>query len=138
MSAAAPYTRHHPRWFRRRVSVWWWLESWRFTRFVLRELTSLAVAFFALLALWKVYAIGAGPADYARFLAWMQSPIFLLLNAVAFLFVVYHSVTWFNLAPRAMAVRIGGKRVPDWAIRAGNYAAWAAVTAFALWVLQRG
>jgi len=138
MSATAPYTRHHPRWFRRRVSVWWWLESWRYTRFVLRELTSLGVAFFALLALWKVYAIGAGPAAYARFLAWMQSPIFLLLNTVAFLLVVYHAVTWFNLAPRAMVVRVGGKRVPDWVIQAGNYAAWATVTAFALWILQRG
>ena len=138
MSTAVGHTPHHPKWYRRRVSVWWWLESWRYTKFVLRELTSLAVAFFALVAIWKVHAIGSGPDAYVRFLAWMQTPLFLFLNTGAFLLVVYHAVTWFNLAPRAMVVRVGGKRVPDWVIQAANYAAWAAVSAIALWVLKRG
>lgn len=137
MSAGPAYTRFHPKWYRRRVSVWWWLESWRYTKFVLRELTSLAVAYFALLAIWKVEAIGSGPAAYQRFLGWMQAPFFLLLNTLAFLLVVYHAVTWFNLAPRAMVVRVGGKRLPDWVIQAANYAAWLAVSVFAVWILMR-
>jgi len=137
MSAVRP-TAFHPRWYRRRVSVWWWLESWRYTKFVLREVTSVAVAFFALEALWKVRAIGHGPETYAAFLAWMETPLFVVLNAVAFVFVLYHSITWFNLAPKAMVVRLGGKRVPDRAIQLGNYLAWAAVTAAAVWVLLRG
>ena len=138
MSNAAHPTPFHPKWYRRRVSVWWWLESWRYAKFVLRELTSLAVAFFAGLALWKIRAIAAGPEAYARFLERMQSPLFLLLNGVAFLFVLYHAITWFNLAPKAMTVRVGGVRVPDWAIQAGNYLAWLIVSAVAVWVLRRG
>jgi fumarate reductase subunit C len=133
----ANYTLHHPRWYRRRVSVWWWLESWRYTKFVLRELTSLAVAYFALLALWKVRAIAAGPAAYESFLVRMQSPWFLLVNAAALAAVLFHSVTWFNLAPKAMVVRVGGRRLPDWMIQAGNYAAWIALSVFAVWVLRR-
>lgn len=138
MSAGARYTPFHPKWYRRRVSVWWWLVSWRYTKFVLRELTSVSVASFAGVALWKVRAIAAGPEAYARFLARMQSPIFVALNGVALLFVLFHAVTWFNLAPKAVVVRLGGKRVPDWVIQGLNYLAWAVVSAGAVWVLRRG
>ncbi len=138
MSAPMGYTPYHPRWCRRRVSVWWWLESWPYTRFVLRELTSLAVAYFSVLALWKVSAIADGPAAYADFLARMQSPFFLVLNTLAFLGLLFHSITWFNLAPKALVVRVGGKRLPDWLIQAANYGAWLAVSLGAVWFLQRG
>ena len=138
MNAPAGYTPYHPRWYRRRVSVWWWLESWPYTRFVLRELTSLAVAYFSVLALWKVSAIAEGPRAYADFLARLQSPFFLVLNILAFLGILFHSITWFNLAPKALVVRVGGKRLPDWVIQAGNYAAWLAFSAGAVWFLGRG
>ena len=137
MNASADYTPYHPRWYRRRVSVWWWLQSWPYTKFVLRELTSLGVAYFSLLAIWKVRAIAAGPAAYAGFLARMESPLFLLLNAAAFALLLFHSITWFNLAPKAMVVRVGGRRLPDWMIQTGNYAAWIAVSVFAVFMLQR-
>jgi len=45
MSAGVGYTPYHPRWYRRRVSVWWWMESRSYTGFVLREISSVAVAF---------------------------------------------------------------------------------------------
>lgn len=138
MSEQAGYTLHHPRWYRRRVSVWWWLKSWRYAKFVLRELTSVFVACFALICLWKLQAIAAGPEAYARFLASMKNPIWIALNSVAFLFVLFHTITWFNLAPKAMVVRLGGKRVPDWVIQGANYSAWVVVTAVVLWVLRRG
>ena len=49
MRAEPSYTLYHPRWYRRRVSVWWWLQKRSYTGFVLRELTSIFVAFFAAL-----------------------------------------------------------------------------------------
>jgi len=131
-------TPYHPRWYRRRVSVWWWLESRPYTLFVTRELTSLAVAYFAILFLWKLDALSAGPESYARFLEWMRNPALAAVNGLAFLMVLFHAVTWFNLAPRALAVRLSGKRVPDWAIRAANYGAWAVATALIVWLAERG
>jgi fumarate reductase subunit C len=138
MSEPVRYTLYHPKWYRRPVSVWWWLQSWRYARFVLRELTSLAVAWFALLALWKVRVIATGPEAYVAFLTRLQSPFWVGVNAAALVFVLYHTVTWLNLAPKAMVVRMGGKRVPDRVIQAMNYLLWAAVSAAALWVLERG
>jgi len=138
MNPEVQYALYHPKWYRRRVSVWWWLESWRYTKFVLRELTSLSVAFFAIICLWKISAIAAGPEAYTRFLARMTSPFFLVANGLAFLFVLFHAVTWFNLAPKAMVVRWRGKRVSDRVIQGMNYLLWAAITGVILWILRRG
>ena len=138
MSSAARYTPYHPRWYRRRVSVWWWLQKGSYTVFVLRELTSVAVAFFAVVTLGLVRAVAAGPLAYQRFLARLGTPLFLSLHAVAFLFVMFHSITWFNLAPKAMVVRIRGKRVPDAVVAGLNYGAWLVLSAAVAFFLLRG
>jgi len=124
VSAPARYTPFHPRWYRRRVSVWWWLESRSYTTFVVRELTSVFVALFALVLLWVVWSLGQGPEAYERCLARLRSPLCLAFHAAALGFVLFHSITWFNLAPKAMVVRLGGKRLPDLFVAGANYAAW--------------
>jgi fumarate reductase subunit C len=138
VSADVRYTPYHPRWYRRRVSVWWWLQSRSYTGFVLRELTSVFVAFFALVLLWQIRALGHGPDAYARVLARLRSPFFVTLNALALAFVLFHSITWFNLAPKAMVVRLKGKRVPDLVVAGANYAAWIVLSAAVAAILLRG
>jgi fumarate reductase subunit C len=138
MSADPRYTLYHPRWYRRRVSVWWWLRKWSYAGFVLRELTSVFVAFFAVIYLWQLWAVVQGPDAYARFLARLGTPLFIALDAVAFLFVLFHAVTWFNLTPKAMVVRLRGTRVPDAVIIGLNYAAWLVLSGMVAFVLLRG
>ena len=135
--SVAPSRPYHPKWYRRRVSVWWWLENRSYATFVLRELTSVFVAFFALVLLAGVRAVASGPKGYARFLARLETRPFLVLHVVALAFVLFHSITWFGLAPKAMVVRLGGKRVPDAAIAGANYAAWAVLSAGVAWLLLR-
>ena len=137
MSAETPYTPYHPRWYRRRVSVWWWLENRAYAGFVLRELTSVFVAFFAVVYLWQLRALVHGPEAYAHVLARLKTPLFLALHGVAFLFVLFHSITWFNLAPTAMVVRLKGKRVPDWVVVGLNYAAWLFLSGAVAFILLR-
>ena len=122
------YTEYHPRWYRSRVSTWWWLARWPYLRFILREISSVFVAWFVMVLLLQIRALSRGPDAYARFQHWLQNPLVLLLNLVTLFFVVFHAITWFNLAPSAMAVRFRGKRVPDLFIVGANYAAWAAVS----------
>jgi succinate dehydrogenase subunit C len=138
MSVDPHYTLYHPRWYRRRVSVWWWLQKRAYTTFVLRELTSVFVAYFALLVLWQLRALGQGPEAYGAFLARLKTPPFLVLDAIAFLFVLFHAITWLNLTPKAMVVRLRGTRVPDWAILGANYAAWLVLSVAVAVVLLRG
>jgi fumarate reductase subunit C len=140
MSDAVPpphYTLYHPRWYRRRVSVWWWLQNPAYAGFVLRELTSVFVAFFALIYLWQLRALAQGPESYARFLARLETPLFLVLHGVAFLFILFHAVTWFNLAPKAVVVRLSGRRVPDWVVIGLNYAACLALSGAVAFILRQ-
>ena len=106
--------------------------------FVLREITSVFVALFAVVYLWQLHALAQGPEAYAQFLARLQTPPFLALNMVAFLFVLFHAITWLNLTPKAMVVRVGGKRVPDWAILGLNYGAWVVLSGAVAFVSLRG
>lgn len=120
------------------MSVWWWLKKRSYTKFILRELTSLAVAYFAVITLLTAWSLGRGPEIYASFMARMGSPFFFVLNVIAFVMVMFHAVTWLNLAPKAMLVRLKGKRVPDGLIMMANYGAWAVVTVIVAWFLVRG
>jgi fumarate reductase subunit C len=138
MSAPSGYTPFHPRWHRERVSVWWWLKKPTYALFVLRELTSVAVAFFALVTLWQVRALAQGPEAHARFLERLATPPFLVLHLIALVGVLFHSITGFQLAPKAMVVRLGGKRVPDAAIVGGNYLAWIVLSVLVAAILLRG
>ena len=127
----------HPRWYRERESTWWWLGEWHYLKFILRELTSLSVAWFVVLTLFQLRALSHGLAAYMRFTNRLASPIMITLNLIAFCFVMFHTITWFNLAPRAMPVRMGGKRVPEFLVAAPNYVLWIVVSAFVAWLLLR-
>jgi fumarate reductase subunit C len=138
MSERAGYTEYHPRWYRPRMSTYWWLRRPAYLAFILRELSSLFVAWFVVYFLLLVWAVSKGEADYKQFLSWSGSPGVVVLNLVSLLFVVFHAITWFNLAPQAMVVHWRGKRVPGSWVAASNYAAWVVVSALTAWLLLGG
>lgn len=123
--------------YRRPVSLFWWLRRRSYFIFVLRELSSVFVAWFVVYLLLLVDAVSSGPDSYQRFLDWNATPWVLTGNAIAFAFVLLHAVTWFNLAPRAMVVRVFGSRVPPGVILAAHYLAWAVLSAAVVWVILR-
>ena len=131
-------TEYLPKSYRTRISTYWWLGRWPYLKFILRELSSVFVAWFVILTLLQIGALSRGPVDYAQFQEWLQNPIVIVLNVVSFLFVVFHAVTWFNLAPKAMAIRAGGRRVPAALIAGPNYVAWLVISAAVAWLLLRG
>ena len=133
--SAPQYTLYHPRWYRPRVSVYWWMGEWHYLKFILRELSSVFVAICVIETLLLIRALSNGPDAYAAFLHTLRNPFVVLLNVISFFFVVFHSITWFNLTPSAMPVRMGGKRVPDIMVAAPSYGAWIVISAFVTWVV---
>jgi fumarate reductase subunit C len=131
-------TEYLPKTFRTRVSTYWWLGRWSYLKFILRELSSVFIAWFVIVTLLQISALKRGPADYVEFQEWLRSPILVALNVVSLFFVIFHAVTWFNLAPKAIAIRVGGSRVPNLLIAAPNYVAWLAISAAIAWLLLRG
>ena len=137
MSAPRIYTDYHPRWYRQPVSTWWWLRRRSYVAFILRELSSVFVAWSVVFVLLLVRAVGNGAGSYADFLDWTDTPWVVLLNVVALAFIVYHSVTWFQLTPKAMVVHLRGRLVPGAAIAGSAFAGWVIVTLFVAWLLLR-
>jgi len=135
MSDSHVYTPYHPRWLRRRVSTYWWLEKWSYFRFILREGSCLFVGWFVLYLLLLVNAVRQGPDSYTRILEWSAEPWVLGLNVVSFLFVVFHAVTFFEAAPQALVVHVGRTRVPGRLVMAAHYAAWALASVLIAWLI---
>jgi len=138
LSKRPDYTAYHPQWLRSRVSTFWWLQRRAYVVFILRELSSVFVAWFVVYLLLLVRAVSQGAASYQQFLDWSGHPIVLLVNLVSWFFIVFHAITWFNLAPQAMVVHARGKRIPGLWIAASNYAAWVVASALVVWVLIGG
>jgi len=138
MKDAHAYTLYRPKWYRKRVSTWWWAQQWRSFKFILRELSSVAVGYCGAILLMLLWSLTQGPETYETLKSWLKTPLFIVMSLIAFGFVLYHSITWFNLAPKAMPVRVGGKRLPEWMIAAPNYVAWIAISAVVVWFLLGG
>jgi len=138
MSEAPIYTEYHPRWYRAKISTYWWLGRWPYLKFTLRELSSIAVAFSVVITLFLIRAVIRGPEAYGEFQSRLRTPWAIAAAAVAFGFVLFHTVTWFNSAAQAMVVRVKGKRVPGAVVVAANYAAWLILSGVVTWFLLGG
>lgn len=134
----ATYTEYPPKGYRVRMSTYWWLGKWPYLKFTLREISSVFVAWFVLETLLQINALINGPAAYTEFQDFFRHPLVIALNIISLFFVIFHTFTWFNLAPKAMAVRMGGKRLPAAAIAGPQYAAWVVISAVLGWLLLRG
>ena len=118
-----------------RVSTLWWLEKRSYFTFIMREMSCVFVAWFVVYLLLLVRAVSQGDAAYQELLAWSATTPILLLNVVSFLSLIFHTVTFFDAAPRAMVVKVGPNPVPAGLVLAGHYAGLAAASAVVCWLL---
>ena len=119
------------------MSTYWWLGKWPYVKFILRELSSVFVAWFVVYLLLLVRAVSRGEPSYRAFLDLSANPVMLAVNVIAFFFITFHALTWFAVAPQAIVAHIGKKKVPAILIAAGHYGAWLVVSAFIFWLLLR-
>ena len=123
--------------YQRPVHLFWWLERRSYLLFVLRELSSVFVAWTVVYLLLLVNAVSDGPASYERFLDRSGEWWMVAINVITMLFLLLHVVTWFGLAPRAMVVKARGRRVPPRQIVAAHYLAWLVLSAIVAWLVLR-
>jgi len=121
--------------YQQRIGVFWWLRKRTYFAFVMRELSSIFVAWFVVFLVAFTAAVGGGDESYEDFLDWASHPLVLALNVIASAFLVLHTITWFALTPQAMVLRLGGRRVPGFVIIAAQYAGLLVVSAFIWWLV---
>ncbi|MBC8337449.1 MAG: fumarate reductase subunit C [Alphaproteobacteria bacterium] len=118
----------------RPIPASWWLRQGRYVRYMIREATCLFIGLHALVLLVGVYRLSQGRDAFDAFLAALWSPAGQVMGAVIVLMAVVHSVTWFNLTPKAMPLWIGDRKVPGWIIVGGHYGGWIVVSAVVLFL----
>ena len=112
----------------------WYMRNGRYRIYALREVTCLLVAYYSFLTISGLAALAQGPEQWAAFLAGQQTTGMVIWHIIALLyFTVYQTFGWFQLAPKAMPLMIGEKKVEARTIIIGHYAVWAVVSLFILW-----
>jgi len=77
---------------------------------------------------WGLKQLAEGRASWEAFLEMLRSPWSIAFHVFALGFALYHSITWFNLTPKALPVQVGESFVPDAVIAGAHYAAWAVLS----------
>jgi fumarate reductase subunit C len=108
----------------------------RYRKYMLREVACLLVGLYSFLTIWALAALAAGtPERWDAFLATQQNGFMVGFHAVALVyFLVYQTFDWFKLAPKAMPVQVGEKKVADGFIILAHYVAWAVVSLAVFWL----
>ncbi|AQZ60535.1 Fumarate reductase subunit C [[Actinomadura] parvosata subsp. kistnae] len=122
--------------YRPRRDRLWFARTRSYTVFVLRELTSVFVAWSVAFLLMLVSAVLSG--GLPEFVALAGRPWMIAINVVALAATAFHSVTFLNLAPKATVVRLDGYRLPAWMIQGGNHSLWLVVSAVIAFFVLRG
>ncbi len=119
----------------RPMPMLWWLRSRAYVLFMVRELTSVLIAAYLAVFLIFLQRIAAGPSSYERYLHWLAQPGVLAFHLVALAAALYHSVTWLQLTPMTVVIRLRDRRVPAATIVAANFAVWGALSVLILWLV---
>lgn len=112
----------------RPVTSEWIFRHPRYIRYMVREFSCLFIGAWTLLMVWGLKQLAQGPQAWAAFLELLQHPVSIAFHLAALAFAVYHSVTWFNLTPKALPVQRGEAFVPDGAISGAHFAVWAVLS----------
>ena len=114
----------------------WYMRNGRYKIYVLRELTSFLVAFYSFFTICALAIIASGDAArWDSFIAAQQTTGWIVFHSLALLyFLFFQTFPWFKLAPKAMPVQVGDKKLPDSYIIIGHYVAWIIISAFILWL----
>jgi len=100
-------------------------------------MTSVFIAAFLVLSLVQLSQLARGAEAYAIFLERLASPWWIGFHVLALVAAVYHSITWFNLTPKVMVVRMGEERLAPVLIAASNYVLWLLISVVITWIVLR-
>ena len=125
-----PYLRTIPR--------TWFLKTGPYRRFMIRELTSFFIAGYLVFLLIWLHRLAQGPERFEAMLQATRSPLSIVFHLIVLAAALYHSITWFNLTPQAMPVRMGEDRLSPAAVAiAMGYLPWLVLSGLIIWGVLR-
>ena len=90
----------------------WWRRDPFFVRYMIREVTALAVLAYAIVLAVGVVRLSQGEAAWNGWLTALRSPGSIVLHLVLLFSFAVHAKSWFEIMPKTMPMMfMGGKRV---------------------------
>ena len=115
----------------------WWMRKKTYLSYMMRELSSLFIGAFSLMMVWGLYQLSKGEAAYSAWSNGLWNNM-QLLSIIIFIFAVYHSFTWFMVTPKAMPLKMAGKRLPGAIIVAAHLLLWLFCSVFVWFIVVNG
>lgn len=126
---AGPYPRQRSNtWFLERSAG----SGWNYRIFMLRELSAVFLAGYTAILVLLVVEVHNGARSFTNFEHTLRFPGLIIFNAVAFVFALLNSATWFQAVPKAMPIRRGEEKVPPALLIGVNYLAMLVLSALIL------
>lgn len=116
------------------LSRTWWLRDAAYFKFMIRELTSLAVLVYAALLIWALWSV-ADSGSFATFYDFLGSGISIGLHVVVLLLALYHTGTWIALTPKVMVLWRGDDRVEPDVIAGATWIAFLLISGAVIWLV---
>jgi len=113
----------------------WWLRGPSYFLVFMRELTSVFITFYLILFIGLIAALYLGEQTYNDYMQLLWSAPLVALQVLALLFALFHTVTWFNLTPKAVRILKGESPIPSLVLVAPLYLAWLGLSSVVLWII---
>jgi fumarate reductase subunit C len=117
--------------YRKAMGAGWWARKGHYFWYVVREFTALPLAIWLLLLLGEIKRAGDGAAAYHPH----SSTLFIVFSVIAFLFAMYHSITFLSLAGVIIHMTVIDRQLPSWPIVWLMFIVWAAASYVILYFL---
>lgn len=100
----------------------WWRRDPFFVKYMIREVTAVAVLVYAVILMVGVVRLSQGEAAFNGWLAGLRSPGSILLHLVLLVSMMVHAKSWFDIMPKTMPLLfMGGHRVEGSTITRTGY-----------------
>lgn len=116
----------------------WFLGNRYLVQFMIREVTALFIGAYAVFLLVLIYKASQGKEVFeAYYKSTLQCSGCVAFQLICLAFVLYHTITWFNLTPKALVIWKGDEKVSPVLIAGANYVAWLVVSVVILLLVAR-
>jgi fumarate reductase subunit C len=78
---------------------------------MLREWTSFFVSVFCLIYIYELYLMATSRTAYLDI---VRNPLVVFFNIIAFVFTMYHALTWFYLTGKVQPIKLGKTTTKPW------------------------
>lgn len=105
----------------------WWNRNQRYKVYMVRELSAVFCAIWAVNQIRQLKRLGKGERAYEQYVRSRRNPGWVVLNAIGSAFMILHAVTWWRLLGGLDLVKLGDRKVSPEKVTAGAFGAWGAV-----------